>query len=651
MLFLYPEIRGQIEVMAIVVVLGCLLSIWIVFGRGWWFARVCITFAAVLALLPIRAYQPIVWFVFMILMSVASLMPLRWWSERVSAPSIAPLQPAGRWMVVLSAVIGCVVACYSLDRVGARAPGLGWREMAWVFGFVFFAVVLGLISLFQRLKSRGPLTPRREGQSRQQTGFKFSLSDALLVTGLLAFAAAITMYALRLKPIEDVGHFLGSAGLVVTTTWLVAAVAVVRHLPTQLFAFVVLIAVVLLGEQQLGPTLRWCSETSAYGTLRANQAQFAMAVTARGFTLVLLASTCIAVASGWYCWQLEAVGSRRAVTTLARIAVITLTVVALASILPIYAKMIPSLPPRTFASVPSEQAVYAALRSEVLRLQPLVNAAKDPLPESTMQKFDSLLNERFAVRGDHQFNANFSAQFTAFRAVARSMQQRSQDAAMQQRYGDALEHALQSVRMGAGLARGGTLSHSLMGIAIEISSGYRILATIRDDIPIERIPGLIAELDTIEQNRETLASYKAAADLDCERDFGWRYRLSLVAFSLSSAKPEHCHTVVTPTLQATEESIIRRDIMNRLLKTQLAIRWFESQRGHRPDSLEELVPEFLSSVPMDPFIDRPLVYHNVGEGFELYGVGWDRVDDGGRFGNEANMYGGGFDYDIDNMSR
>ncbi|MBN9689573.1 MAG: hypothetical protein J0M24_04985 [Verrucomicrobia bacterium] len=49
-----------------------------------------------------------------------------------------------------------------------------------------------------------------------------------------------------------------------------------------------------------------------------------------------------------------------------------------------------------------------------------------------------------------------------------------------------------------------------------------------------------------------------------------------------------------------------------------------------PERLEELVPEFLPAVPLDPFDGRPLRYEVSGEGYVIYSVGSDLVDDRGR---------------------
>lgn len=49
-----------------------------------------------------------------------------------------------------------------------------------------------------------------------------------------------------------------------------------------------------------------------------------------------------------------------------------------------------------------------------------------------------------------------------------------------------------------------------------------------------------------------------------------------------------------------------------------------------PDRLDQLVPEFLPAVPLDPFDGRPLRYTPNSEGYVIYSVGPDKADDGGR---------------------
>jgi hypothetical protein len=62
----------------------------------------------------------------------------------------------------------------------------------------------------------------------------------------------------------------------------------------------------------------------------------------------------------------------------------------------------------------------------------------------------------------------------------------------------------------------------------------------------------------------------------------------------------------------------------------LAIRLYRGKQGRLPEALSDLVPDYLPSVPIDPYSGQPLVYRPQGESFLLYSVGQDRRDDGGR---------------------
>ena len=53
----------------------------------------------------------------------------------------------------------------------------------------------------------------------------------------------------------------------------------------------------------------------------------------------------------------------------------------------------------------------------------------------------------------------------------------------------------------------------------------------------------------------------------------------------------------------------------------VALRRFRLDRGRYPDELPALVPEYLASVPIDPFTGRPPVYARKGAGFELHAEG------------------------------
>jgi len=74
----------------------------------------------------------------------------------------------------------------------------------------------------------------------------------------------------------------------------------------------------------------------------------------------------------------------------------------------------------------------------------------------------------------------------------------------------------------------------------------------------------------------------------------------------------------------------RKSASLRAAQIALAVRRFQAAQGRMPTALEELVPEYLDTVPVDPFDGQPLRYvRRDGSGFAVYSVGPDGRDNGG----------------------
>src|SRR6185295_16273206 len=65
----------------------------------------------------------------------------------------------------------------------------------------------------------------------------------------------------------------------------------------------------------------------------------------------------------------------------------------------------------------------------------------------------------------------------------------------------------------------------------------------------------------------------------------------------------------------------------RILMIDLAVRCYVSEQGSVPESLNRLVPKYLSSVPTDPFTGTPLHYRPQGTNSSVYSVGPDKIRD------------------------
>lgn len=60
-----------------------------------------------------------------------------------------------------------------------------------------------------------------------------------------------------------------------------------------------------------------------------------------------------------------------------------------------------------------------------------------------------------------------------------------------------------------------------------------------------------------------------------------------------------------------------------------ALKLHRVEHGAYPATLDALDPELLESLPTDPFTNRPFRYQRRGEGFALWSLGPNGIDDGG----------------------
>ena len=69
----------------------------------------------------------------------------------------------------------------------------------------------------------------------------------------------------------------------------------------------------------------------------------------------------------------------------------------------------------------------------------------------------------------------------------------------------------------------------------------------------------------------------------------------------------------------------------RVTRTAIAVeRWRLAHNNRPPDSLADLVPDFLPAVTKDPFDEQPLRYKKLARGYLIYSIGPDFTDDGGK---------------------
>lgn len=92
-----------------------------------------------------------------------------------------------------------------------------------------------------------------------------------------------------------------------------------------------------------------------------------------------------------------------------------------------------------------------------------------------------------------------------------------------------------------------------------------------------------------------------------------------------------------PALGRASEVAYRGRSLHDATLTVLALQRWHLEKGQYPMSLSELVDAgYIEQVPMDPYSDKPLVYHRIGDDFTLYSLGENFADDGGKVIGEGN---------------
>src|SRR5262249_13561197 len=85
-----------------------------------------------------------------------------------------------------------------------------------------------------------------------------------------------------------------------------------------------------------------------------------------------------------------------------------------------------------------------------------------------------------------------------------------------------------------------------------------------------------------------------------------------------------------PAFDKLESAAERSEQTNRNLHLAFALAEYQGDLGRYPETLAELAPQYLDTIPDDIFAGKPLIYRPEGKGFLLYSVGENRIDDGGR---------------------
>jgi hypothetical protein len=208
------------------------------------------------------------------------------------------------------------------------------------------------------------------------------------------------------------------------------------------------------------------------------------------------------------------------------------------------------------------------------------------------------------------------------RSVARALRSEAELAQQQDRYSDAARIAVDNIRLAHAISRDGLLVDHLIGIAIE-GMGHDSLCDALHQLNANDCRETISTLADIDRGREPLDEVLRRERIWMENAHGWFGHFCLLLDDVVSSEALPWHAALARK---------RGEAATRLLIVELAVRAFQLHRGDLPDQLEELTPEVLADLPVDPFDPQglPLRYLRTNDGYVLYSIGADGDDDGGR---------------------
>lgn len=152
----------------------------------------------------------------------------------------------------------------------------------------------------------------------------------------------------------------------------------------------------------------------------------------------------------------------------------------------------------------------------------------------------------------------------------------------------AMKVYLEIMQFGQYTANGGTIIDHLAGIAIE-EKGARALKNLLRKLSEKNVDKALEALKKLEKERASAESIQE-----------WEKLLSQTLFAKTPP------TANKADRQQVFASINQHARNMRILLLRAAARKFEFLRGKRPESLSQLTPDILNSIPLDPFTGKPL---------------------------------------------
>jgi hypothetical protein len=157
---------------------------------------------------------------------------------------------------------------------------------------------------------------------------------------------------------------------------------------------------------------------------------------------------------------------------------------------------------------------------------------------------------------------------------------------------DAAQSYLAITRLGQEITRGGVVIDALVGSTIE-GSGLSRLEQVALRLRAEQCREVSTALEDADLKRESVDNITHQEKVWARHKFGWRYYMHPIVI----AQARHRASAITEQSDRTRKLMIR-----------LAARAFELEHGAKPRSINDLVPNYLKTVPKDAFTGKDMTY-------------------------------------------
>jgi hypothetical protein len=193
--------------------------------------------------------------------------------------------------------------------------------------------------------------------------------------------------------------------------------------------------------------------------------------------------------------------------------------------------------------------------------------------------------------------ANHLNDFAGCKRLAQVLAAEGKLAEMEGRPRDSARCYLDAIHLGTESARGGPIIDQLVGTAIE-AIGVAGLQKLVDQLDAKSCRDTAAALETYDAQGQTWQQV-----MQQERDWSRRTHPGIGNEFLRVMT----HRRMNKLLQKGEDRFNKQQMKLRQLTVALAARAYESEKGHPPANISVLVPDYLKTIPQDPFTGTNMV--------------------------------------------